>query len=158
MVLITHWMFQAWVRYGHSCYRVTNREQTHEDAMMEYYCQGPLLTVENRCVYLEKTLFWLIHFDSLFLTRPSAPPGRFEQAFINSLLSESGANSSTHYWTGLMEAEDSKETLTFTNWNKHQPGSSVFPACWLLMSALQLPTFFFAVPFIKRFTFSHPFL
>ncbi|XP_075903763.1 secretory phospholipase A2 receptor isoform X2 [Nelusetta ayraudi] len=97
---------KAWVRYGHSCYRVAGHEQTYEDAMMEYYCQGPLLTVENR----------------------------FEQAFINSLLSESGANSSTHYWMGLMEAEDSKEyrwltsvsnmPLTFTNWNKHQPVSS----------------------------------
>lgn len=45
-------MFQAWVRYGHSCYRVASHEQTYEDAMMEYYCQGPLLTVENRCLYL----------------------------------------------------------------------------------------------------------
>lgn len=83
---------------------------------------------------------WL---DSFLLTCVSAPPGRFEQAFINSLLSESGANSSTHYWMGLMEAEDSKEyrwltsvsnmPLTFTNWNKHQPGALVL-LCLLMRS------------------------
>lgn len=91
---------------------------------------------------------WLISFDNLFLTRLSAPPGRFEQAFINSLLSESGANGSTHYWMGLMEAEDSKEyrwltsisnmPLTFTNWNKHQPGAFAL-VCWSEMSSLPLP-------------------
>lgn len=62
-------MFQGWTRYGHSCYRVTSREQTYEDAMMEYYCQGPLLTVENRC-FTYKILSILILFDRLFLTSP----------------------------------------------------------------------------------------
>lgn len=60
-------MFQGWTRYRHSCYRVTSREQTHEDAMTEYYCQGPLLTVENRC-FTKKILSVFIWVDSLFLT------------------------------------------------------------------------------------------
>lgn len=153
-------MFQAWVRYGHSCYRVSSREQTYEDATMEYYCQGPLLTVENRCLHWEgknnpSGLIWL---DSLLLTCVSAPPpGRFEQAFINSLLSESGANSSTHYWMGLMEAEDSKEyrwltsisnmPLTFANWNRHQPGAfAALPPADETGARLHSPTSYLFIP------------
>lgn len=60
--------------------------------------------------------------------------GRFEQAFVNSLLSARGANSSRYYWIGLMSADDDGaylwdhstdplKPLTYTNWNKHQPGS-----------------------------------
>lgn len=59
--------------------------------------------------------------------------GRFEQAFVNSLLSASGANSSLYYWIGLMSTDDDGAylwdyndplaPLTYTNWNKHQPGS-----------------------------------
>uniref|UniRef100_A0A8C4H179 Phospholipase A2 receptor 1 n=1 Tax=Dicentrarchus labrax TaxID=13489 RepID=A0A8C4H179_DICLA len=100
-------MLQGWKRHGHSCYMVTSHEQTYEDALMGYYCKAPLLTVENR----------------------------FEQAFVNSLLSESGANNSMYYWIGLMDMEKEGEyswlphngsslPLTFTNWNKHQPGIS----------------------------------
>lgn len=59
--------------------------------------------------------------------------GRFEQAFVNSLLSERGADGSRYYWIGLMDVErrgeyswllpnSSSRPLTFTNWNKHQPG------------------------------------
>uniref|UniRef100_A0A3Q3WZL2 Uncharacterized protein n=1 Tax=Mola mola TaxID=94237 RepID=A0A3Q3WZL2_MOLML len=94
-------------RHGNSCYMVTSHEQSYEDATVGYYCQGHLLTIENR----------------------------FEQAFINSLLSESGANSSKHYWIGLMDMGDRGEylwlpntdapmPLTFTHWNKHQPVSA----------------------------------
>uniref|UniRef100_A0A7N8Y3Z2 Phospholipase A2 receptor 1 n=1 Tax=Mastacembelus armatus TaxID=205130 RepID=A0A7N8Y3Z2_9TELE len=97
---------EGWKRYGHSCYTVTNNEQSYEDAV-GYYCKDSLLTLENR----------------------------FEQAFVNSLLSESGANSSMHYWIGLMDQKKKGEyswlphngsslPLTFTNWNKHQPVSA----------------------------------
>ncbi|XP_070410943.1 secretory phospholipase A2 receptor isoform X2 [Nothobranchius furzeri] len=97
----------GWKRHGHSCYMVTGHEQNHEDAQMGYYCKAPLLSVENR----------------------------FEQAFVNSLLSASGANSSLFYWIGLMDQARKGEyswlphngsslPLTFTNWNKHQPVST----------------------------------
>ncbi|CAK6970766.1 secretory phospholipase A2 receptor [Scomber scombrus] len=98
---------EGWKRHGHSCYTVTSHEQNYEDALMGYYCKASLLTVENR----------------------------FEQAFVNSLLSENGANSSMYYWIGLMDVERKGEyswlphngsslPLTFTNWNKHQPVSA----------------------------------
>uniref|UniRef100_A0A672YQF8 Phospholipase A2 receptor 1 n=1 Tax=Sphaeramia orbicularis TaxID=375764 RepID=A0A672YQF8_9TELE len=98
---------EGWKRHGHACYFVTGHEQNYEDALMGYYCKAPLLTVENR----------------------------FEQAFVNSLLSESGANSSLYYWIGLFDQEQKGEyswlphngsslALTFTNWNKHQPVSA----------------------------------
>uniref|UniRef100_A0A3P9I5P8 Phospholipase A2 receptor 1 n=1 Tax=Oryzias latipes TaxID=8090 RepID=A0A3P9I5P8_ORYLA len=97
----------GWKRHGHSCYTVTSHEQTYEDALMGFYCKAPLLTVENR----------------------------FEQTFVNSLLSASGANCSRDYWIGLTDRENKGEyswlplngsspPLTFTNWNKHQPVSS----------------------------------
>ncbi|XP_075994638.1 secretory phospholipase A2 receptor [Genypterus blacodes] len=97
---------EGWKRYGGSCYMVTSHEQSNDDAMLGYYCKAPLVTVENR----------------------------FEQAFINSLLSAMGANSSSSYWLGLLDSEsrgayswishDSSLPLTFTNWNKHQPVSA----------------------------------
>lgn len=97
---------EGWKRHKHSCYTVTNQEQINEDARIGYYCHGPLLTVEDR----------------------------FEQAFVNSLLSASGANSSLYYWIGLMSTDDDGAylwdhntdplaPLTYTNWNKHQPVS-----------------------------------
>ncbi|XP_011608367.2 secretory phospholipase A2 receptor [Takifugu rubripes] len=101
---------EGWERHRHSCYTVTNQEQINEDARIGYYCHGHLLTVEDR----------------------------FEQAFVNSLLSASGANSSLYYWIGLMSTDDDDDDdgtyiwdhntdppvpLTFTNWNKHQPVS-----------------------------------
>lgn len=63
--------------------------------------------------------------------------GRFEQAFVNSLLSASGANSGRYYWIGLTSTDadgaylwdhntDPRAPLTYTNWNKHQPGSVPF--------------------------------
>lgn len=66
--------------------------------------------------------------------------GRFEQAFVNSLLSASGANSSLFYWIGLMSTDDDGAylwdhntdplaPLTYTNWNKHQPGSVLLQVC-----------------------------
>lgn len=72
-----HWIFQTWVRYGHSCYKVTSREQTHEDAMMEYYCQGPLLTVENRCLFLQgqQCFDWLVMTTSSSHVSPLVPAG-----------------------------------------------------------------------------------
>ncbi|XP_034051134.1 secretory phospholipase A2 receptor [Thalassophryne amazonica] len=98
---------EGWKRHGHSCYTVTSGEQNYEDAKLGYYCKAPLLTVENR----------------------------FEQAFVNSLLNARGANSSLHYWIGLVDQEQNGEytwlsnngsslPLTFSNWNKHQPVSA----------------------------------
>ncbi|KAM3625162.1 uncharacterized protein V6R79_007800 [Siganus canaliculatus] len=97
---------EGWKRRSHYCYRVFEHEQYFHDAMNTgYYCTGSLLTVENR----------------------------FEQAFINSLLSENKANSDMYYWIALMDEEGTGEyswhhnhsvkPLTFTNWNKHQPVS-----------------------------------
>lgn len=131
-------MLQGWKRNGHSCYMVTSHEQNYEDALLGYYCQAPLLTVENRCFIEQNTYCVDILFIFFFFLVPTAfeflsSPLRFEQAFINSLLSESGANSSTSYWIDLTDMDDMGEyrwrphsgsslPLTFTNWNKHQPG------------------------------------
>ncbi|XP_068174457.1 secretory phospholipase A2 receptor isoform X2 [Antennarius striatus] len=98
---------EGWKRHGHSCYTVTSHEQNYDDALMGYYCEAPLLIVENR----------------------------FEQAFVNSLLSESGAKDGMYYWIGLADLKrngeyrwishnDSSLPLTFTNWNRHQPVST----------------------------------
>ncbi|XP_072321542.1 secretory phospholipase A2 receptor [Eucyclogobius newberryi] len=97
---------EGWKRHGHHCYTVTSYEHNSDDAVTDYYCKGSLLTVENK----------------------------FEQAFVNSLLREKGANSSVFYWIGLRDQEDrrgyrwiahnnTEVPLTFTNWNKHQPVS-----------------------------------
>lgn len=88
-------------------------------------------------VLLSKTLT-VLTFSYNFFVLPTAfeflsSRLRFEQAFVNSLLSESGANSSTSYWIDLTDMDDIGEyrwrphngsslPLTFTNWNKHQPG------------------------------------
>lgn len=86
-------------------------------------------------------LFLLLFFSFTATLQPISSPlaaaCRFEQAFINSLLSESGANSSMFYWIGLVGLEENGEyhwlsdshssmPLTFSNWNKHQPGSHFF--------------------------------
>ncbi|XP_056134083.1 secretory phospholipase A2 receptor [Lampris incognitus] len=97
----------GWKRHGHSCYFVTSHEQSYDDAVKGYYCKAPLLTVENR----------------------------FEQAFVNSLLSELGANNSVQYWIALQDQNRTGEyswlphngsslPVTYTNWNKHQPVSA----------------------------------
>ncbi|XP_034536197.1 secretory phospholipase A2 receptor [Notolabrus celidotus] len=97
---------EGWKRHAHSCYMVTTHKQTFYDALDSYYCDAPLLTVENR----------------------------FEQAFVNSLLSARGADSSRSYWIRLTDHgkdgeygwtphKGSSTPLTFTNWNKHQPVS-----------------------------------
>lgn len=82
----------------------------------------------------------------LLFSSLAPPAGRFEQAFVNSLLSESGAKSSMYYWIGLRDQDQGRKgeyrwlhhngsslPLTFTNWNKHQPGSPVFGnVCFLI--------------------------
>lgn len=45
-----YFLLQGWKRHKHSCYTVTDQEQINEDARVGYYCHGPLLTVEDRCV------------------------------------------------------------------------------------------------------------
>uniref|UniRef100_A0A671PU98 Phospholipase A2 receptor 1 n=1 Tax=Sinocyclocheilus anshuiensis TaxID=1608454 RepID=A0A671PU98_9TELE len=60
--------------------------------------------------------------------------GRFEQAFLNSLISEKGGSESQSYWTALQDQNRTGEyrwltqngssiPLTYTNWNRHQPGN-----------------------------------
>uniref|UniRef100_A0AAY5KK31 Phospholipase A2 receptor 1 n=1 Tax=Esox lucius TaxID=8010 RepID=A0AAY5KK31_ESOLU len=97
-----------WWRKGHSCYTVTDHEQSFEDAVKGYYCKAHLVTVENR----------------------------FEQAFLNSLLSELAPSGDAYYWTALQDQGNSGEyswlggangstlPLVFTNWNRHQPVSA----------------------------------
>ncbi|XP_020493615.2 secretory phospholipase A2 receptor [Labrus bergylta] len=98
---------EGWKRHGHSCYTVTSHEQSFDDATNEYYCQAPLLTIENR----------------------------FEQAFVNSLLTANGADNGKYYWIRLVDLVKGGEyswiphnntyiNVTFTNWNKHQPVSA----------------------------------
>lgn len=96
---------------------------------------------------------WSTFISSSKHIRLSSHAGRFEQAYINSLLSASGANSSMYYWIGLMDQKrdehgeeyswislnGSSPPLTFTNWNKHQPGDKLFKDnCLLIMSRLWL--------------------
>ncbi|RXN22317.1 secretory phospholipase A2 receptor-like protein [Labeo rohita] len=95
---------EGWRRKGNWCYKITDQEQTFEDAVKGYYCRSPLVTVENR----------------------------FEQAFLNSLISEMGDSESRSYWTALQDRNKTGEyrwltqngssaALTYTNWNRHQP-------------------------------------
>uniref|UniRef100_A0A8C5A8F1 Phospholipase A2 receptor 1 n=1 Tax=Gadus morhua TaxID=8049 RepID=A0A8C5A8F1_GADMO len=98
---------KGWSRHGNACYLVvTEHLQNFHHASNGYYCMEDLLTIENR----------------------------FEQAFVNSLLSEMGANSSRDYWVALTDSDKSGEfrwtlnnetkwPLTYSNWNKHQPVS-----------------------------------
>lgn len=92
------------------------------------------------------------------------PKTRFEQAFINSLLNERGANSSTFYWIRLNDIGDTGEyvwflhnssslPLSYTNWNKHQPGSQLF---WLLTCrcfcfVVDMSHIIFYPPFLSQF-------
>lgn len=136
-------MEQGWKRHKHSCYTVTNQEQINEDARIGYYCHGPLLTVEDRYCMCIKHLYSLCgRVPKVFFSPPMFfhLNGRFEQAFVNSLLSASGANSSLYYWIGLMSTDDDGAylwdhntdplaPLTYTNWNKHQPGSVLVQVC-----------------------------
>uniref|UniRef100_A0A8C9SHM3 Phospholipase A2 receptor 1 n=1 Tax=Scleropages formosus TaxID=113540 RepID=A0A8C9SHM3_SCLFO len=95
---------EDWKRRGHFCYKVTSHLQTYEDAVMGYYCGAPLVTVENR----------------------------FEQAFLNSLMSTVSSNMGQYYWTALQDQNKTGEyswlahngsapPLLYSNWNRHQP-------------------------------------
>lgn len=53
-------MMQGSKRHGNSCYMVTSHEQSYEDATVGYYCQGHLLTIENRC--------FILYYVALFCT------------------------------------------------------------------------------------------
>ncbi|XP_030627762.1 secretory phospholipase A2 receptor [Chanos chanos] len=98
---------EGWKRKGHSCYTITSREQTFQDASKGYYCKAPLVNIENR----------------------------FEQAFLNSLINELGGSDSQYYWTALQDQDNKGEyqwltqngsliPATYTNWNRHQPVSA----------------------------------
>ncbi|XP_016324044.1 secretory phospholipase A2 receptor-like [Sinocyclocheilus anshuiensis] len=95
---------EGWRRKDNWCYKITDQEQTFEDAVKGYYCRSPLVTVESR----------------------------FEQTFLNSLISEMGGSQYRFYWTALQDQNRTGEyrwltqngssaTLTYTNWNRHQP-------------------------------------
>lgn len=97
---------EGWKRKGSNCYKLTEKEQSYEDATMGYYCKAPLANVEDR----------------------------FEQAFLESLLDRAGASQGKYYWLGLQDRANSWEyrwlqhngsdiPLTYTNWNRHQPVS-----------------------------------
>uniref|UniRef100_A0A671PQC5 Phospholipase A2 receptor 1 n=1 Tax=Sinocyclocheilus anshuiensis TaxID=1608454 RepID=A0A671PQC5_9TELE len=97
---------EGWRRKDTWCYKITDQEQTFEDAVKGYYCKSPLVTIESR----------------------------FEQAFLNSLISEKGGSESQSYWTALQDQNRTGEyrwltqngssiPLTYTNWNRHQPGN-----------------------------------
>nr|XP_055039953.1 secretory phospholipase A2 receptor isoform X1 [Misgurnus anguillicaudatus] len=97
---------EDWRRKDNWCYMITDTEQTFEDAVKGYYCKAPLVTIENR----------------------------FEQAFLNSLISETGGSDSQSYWTALhdrnktgeyrwLTQNGTSEPLTYTNWNRNQPVS-----------------------------------
>ncbi|XP_051528126.1 secretory phospholipase A2 receptor [Myxocyprinus asiaticus] len=86
--------------------KITDQEQTFEDVVKGYYCKAPLVTIESR----------------------------FEQAFVNSLISVMGGSDSRSYWTALQDRNRTGEyhwliqngsfiPLTYTNWNQHQPVS-----------------------------------
>ncbi|XP_042590494.1 secretory phospholipase A2 receptor [Cyprinus carpio] len=97
---------EGWRRKDTWCYKITDQEQTFEDAVKGYYCKSPLVTIESR----------------------------FEQAFLNSLISEKGGSETQSYWTALQDQNrtgeyrwltqnGSSRPLTYTNWNRHQPVS-----------------------------------
>uniref|UniRef100_A0A8C1L249 Phospholipase A2 receptor 1 n=1 Tax=Cyprinus carpio TaxID=7962 RepID=A0A8C1L249_CYPCA len=97
---------EGWRRKDTWCYKITDQEQTFEDAVKGYYCKSPLVTIESR----------------------------FEQAFLNSLISEKGGSETQSYWTALQDQNrtgeyrwltqnGSSRPLTYTNWNRHQPGN-----------------------------------
>ncbi|XP_028835603.1 secretory phospholipase A2 receptor isoform X2 [Denticeps clupeoides] len=98
---------KGWKRKGHSCYKLTDYQQTYEDAVKGYYCKAPLVTVEDR----------------------------FEQAFLNSLINAAAGPESRQYWTALQDRKltseyswvgpnDTSSPLRYTNWNRHQPVSA----------------------------------
>ncbi|XP_072516908.1 secretory phospholipase A2 receptor [Salminus brasiliensis] len=97
---------EGWKRKGHFCYKVADQEQTFEDAAKGYYCKSPLVNIGDR----------------------------FEQAFLNSLISAKNKSASQFYWTALQDRNRSGEyrwltqngsttAPTYTNWNQFQPAS-----------------------------------
>ncbi|XP_028662247.1 secretory phospholipase A2 receptor [Erpetoichthys calabaricus] len=98
---------ESWKRKGNYCYRITNYLQSYEEASKGYYCNSPLVTVENR----------------------------YEQAFINSLINNLKKSENLYFWTALQDqnrtgeyswlsSEGASQPVLYTNWNKHQPASA----------------------------------
>ncbi|XP_072330656.1 secretory phospholipase A2 receptor [Scyliorhinus torazame] len=94
-----------WKRYEESCYKIDNHLQTYEEVSKKYYCS--LATIENR----------------------------FEQAFVNNLISNFAGEENKHFWIGLQDRNHTDEytwlttnyrnvPVSFTNWNKNQPAHS----------------------------------
>ncbi|XP_053369707.1 secretory phospholipase A2 receptor [Clarias gariepinus] len=95
---------QGWKRKGNSCYKIADQEQTFKDAIKGYYCKSSLVTIDDR----------------------------FEQAFLNSLISAKNGSASQFYWTALQDQNKTVDyqwlmqngttlPLTYTNWNRRQP-------------------------------------
>lgn len=72
---------------------------------------------------------------------------RFEQAFLNSLISAKNGPVSQFYWTALQDQNrtgsyrwlmqnGSTTPLTYTNWNRHQPCESAVLSLTLLLSLI----------------------
>ncbi|XP_006636684.2 secretory phospholipase A2 receptor isoform X1 [Lepisosteus oculatus] len=98
---------EGWKRRGSFCYNITRHLQTYEDASQGYYCNAPLVIVENR----------------------------YEQAFLKSLLYNVSKDEDHYFWIALQDRNRTGEyswlsqhgfsqPLLFTNWNKYQPVSS----------------------------------
>ncbi|KAI5626605.1 secretory phospholipase A2 receptor, partial [Silurus asotus] len=95
---------EGWKRKGNSCYKIADQEQTFDDAVKGYYCKSSLVDVEDR----------------------------FEQAFLNSLISARNDSVPQFYWTALQDQNRTGDyhwlmqngmtsPLSYTNWNRHQP-------------------------------------
>ncbi|XP_069791497.1 secretory phospholipase A2 receptor isoform X2 [Narcine bancroftii] len=96
---------EEWKRYEDSCYKIDNYLQTFDEASKRYRCS--LVTIENR----------------------------FEQGFINSLISNFAREENKYFWISLQDmnhteeytwltTNDQKIPVSFTNWNKNQPAYS----------------------------------
>ncbi|XP_063789727.1 secretory phospholipase A2 receptor isoform X2 [Pseudophryne corroboree] len=93
---------EAWERHGAYCYGFNARKLTFQEALSDSFC--PLATITNR----------------------------FEQAFINSLISNKIAVENLYFWIALEDMNNTGEytwlvnntqlrDVSFTNWNIQQP-------------------------------------
>ncbi|XP_018091326.1 secretory phospholipase A2 receptor [Xenopus laevis] len=95
---------KGWERHGSYCYRIDDSHRSFQEASNGYYCASPLATIANR----------------------------FEQAFVNAMISNKTLAGDTYVWIGLqdqkyqgeymwVENASHRQQVTFTHWNVHQP-------------------------------------
>ncbi|XP_067155242.1 secretory phospholipase A2 receptor isoform X5 [Apteryx mantelli] len=98
---------EGWERHGGFCYKIDSTPRSFEHASSGYFCPPALVSVTNR----------------------------FEQAFINSMIHSMVKSERTYFWIGLQDlnntgeyfwltAEGKNRSVSYTNWNKHQPRHS----------------------------------